>query len=103
MSNLRESFETYVKRVKELAEHVRGNEQATRQSLIDPFFTMLGYDLTDPRECVPEYKADFGKDRSPGSTSSLRTTSRRIRTIVRSAPSRPRQGGHRRCPRRPGG
>ncbi len=64
MSNLRESIETYVKRVKELAEHVRGNEQATRQSLIDPFFTMLGYDLTDPRECVPEYKADFGKDRS---------------------------------------
>ena len=64
MSNLRESIETYVKRVKDLAEHVRGNEQATRQSLIDPFFTMLGYDLTDPRECVPEYKADFGKDRS---------------------------------------
>ena len=25
---------------------------------------MLGYDLTDPRECVPEYRADFGKDRS---------------------------------------
>lgn len=64
MSNLRESIETYVKRVKELAEHVRGNEQATRQSLIGPFFTMLGYDLTDPRECLPEYKADFGKDRS---------------------------------------
>ncbi len=53
MSNLRESVEAFVKRVKELAEHVRGNEQATRQSLIDPFFTMLGYDLTDPRECVP--------------------------------------------------
>lgn len=64
MSNLRESIESYVKRVKELAEHVRGNEQATKQSLIGPFFTMLGYDLTDPRECSPEYKADFGKDRS---------------------------------------
>lgn len=64
MTNLRESIENYVKRVKELAEHVRGNEQATKQSLIGPFFTMLGYDLTDPRECLPEYKADFGKDRS---------------------------------------
>jgi hypothetical protein len=64
MSSLRESIETYVKRVKDLAEHVKGNEQATRQSLIGPFFTMLGYDLTDPRECTPEYKADFGKDRS---------------------------------------
>jgi predicted type IV restriction endonuclease len=25
---------------------------------------MLGHDLTDPRECLPEYKADFGKERS---------------------------------------
>jgi hypothetical protein len=64
MSNLREQIESYVKRVKGLADHVKGNEQATKQSLIGPFFTMLGYDLTDPRECVPEYKADFGKDRS---------------------------------------
>lgn len=64
MSNLRESIDAFVKRVKELAEHVKGNEQATKQSLIGPFFTMLAYDLTDPRECIPEYKVDFGKDRS---------------------------------------
>jgi hypothetical protein len=64
MAELREQIEQYTKRVKDLAEHVRGNEQATKQSLIGPFFTMLGYDLTDPRECIPEYKADFGKDRS---------------------------------------
>ena len=54
----------YVKRVKDLADHVKGNEQATKQSLIGPLFSILGYDLTDPRECVPEYKADFGRDRS---------------------------------------
>ena len=64
MSNLKEAIDAYVKRVKDLADHVRGNEQATKQSLIGPFFTMLGYDLTDPRECMPEHKADFGKDRS---------------------------------------
>lgn len=64
MSTVRESIIAYVRRVKELADHVKGNEQATKQSLIGPFLTMLGYDLTDPRECVPEYKADFGKDRS---------------------------------------
>lgn len=63
-ATLREQIDGYVKRVKDLAEHVRGNEQATKQSLIGPFFTMLGYDLTDPRECVPEYRADFGKERS---------------------------------------
>jgi hypothetical protein len=64
MAELRELIEQYVKRVKDLADIVRGNEQATKQSLIGPFFTMLGYDLTDPRECLPEYKVDFGKDRS---------------------------------------
>ncbi|HVJ93856.1 MAG TPA: hypothetical protein VM580_28900, partial [Labilithrix sp.] len=61
---MRDEIEGYIKRVKDLAEHVQGNEQATRQSLIGPFFSLLGYDLTDPRECVPEYKADFGKSRS---------------------------------------
>ena len=33
-------------------------------SLILPLFTILGYDYTDPRECIPEFKADFGKGRS---------------------------------------
>lgn len=64
MATLRETVDGYVKRVQELAEHVRGNEQATKQSLIGPFFTALGYDLTDPRECIPEYRADFGQGRS---------------------------------------
>lgn len=59
-----EAILNYVKRVKELAEHVKGNEQATKQSLIGPLFTILGYDLTDPRECVPEYRVDFGPARS---------------------------------------
>lgn len=61
---MREALANYVNRVKELAEHVRGNEQATKQSLIGPLFTLLGYDLTDPRQCIPEYRVDFGKDRS---------------------------------------
>ncbi|WP_437302070.1 type I restriction endonuclease [Sorangium sp. So ce388] len=47
-----------------MAEHVKGNEQATKQSLIGPLFTLLGYDLTDPRQWLPEYRVDFGKDRS---------------------------------------
>ncbi|SIO36952.1 hypothetical protein SAMN05444166_4154 [Singulisphaera sp. GP187] len=59
-----EAIGAYVKRVRELADHVRGNEQATKQSLIGPLLTILGYDLTDPRECVPEYRTDFGPGRS---------------------------------------
>ena len=61
---MKDSITVYIKRVRDLAEHVKGNEQATKQSLIGPLLTLLGYDLTDPRECVPEYRVDFGKDRS---------------------------------------
>ncbi|WP_437805489.1 hypothetical protein [Sorangium sp. So ce1078] len=61
---MREALASYVNRVRDLAEHVKGNEQATKQSLIGPLFTLLGYDLTDPRQCLPEYRVDFGKDRS---------------------------------------
>lgn len=62
--DLKESLITFVKRVKDLSEHVRGNEQATKQSLVGPLFSILGYDLTDPRECIPEFKTDFGIGRS---------------------------------------
>jgi predicted type IV restriction endonuclease len=58
---VKEKLEKYVKQVKEWHEDCRGNEQATKQSLIAPLFTMLGYDMTDPRECKPEYRMDFGK------------------------------------------
>lgn len=61
---MREKIAMYTKRVKELAEHCSGNEQATKKSLIEPLLTVLGYDVTDPRECVPEHREDFGKNRS---------------------------------------
>jgi hypothetical protein len=61
---MKDSIAAYIKRVKDLADHVKGNEQATKQSLIGPLLSLLGYDLTDPRECIPEYRVDFGKDRS---------------------------------------
>lgn len=60
---MKEQLEQYVKRVKELHEFCRGNEEATKHSLIAPLFGMLGYDMSDPRECRPQYKVDFGKDR----------------------------------------
>ena len=61
---MKELLAAYVKRVRDMHERVRGNEQATKQSIIGPLFTALGYDLTDPQECVPEFKADFGPGRS---------------------------------------
>lgn len=46
---MKEALAAYIKRVRELVEHVRDSEQATKLSLIGPLFTLLGYDMTDPR------------------------------------------------------
>ena len=35
-------------------------EEATKQSLILPFFKALGYDVFNPLEFCPEFNADFG-------------------------------------------
>ncbi len=39
---------------------VIGTEEATKNALILPFFQMLGYDVFNPVEFVPEYTADVG-------------------------------------------
>lgn len=35
------------------------NEQATKLYLIYPFIRLLGYDVQDPNDVVPEHEADF--------------------------------------------
>jgi hypothetical protein len=47
MSNIGEPIDVCVERVKEQSEHVMGTEQATKRSLIRPFLTMPGHDVTD--------------------------------------------------------
>lgn len=52
-----------IKALSERAEKIKDSiktEEATKMSLIMPFFQTLGYDFTDPTEVVPEYTADFG-------------------------------------------
>lgn len=36
------------------------NEEATKMSMIIPFFQLLGYDVSNPREFCPEYTAGVG-------------------------------------------
>ena len=43
--------------VRKRIEHIQG-EEATKQSLILPFFSSLGYDIYDPTEVKPEYVSD---------------------------------------------
>ena len=39
------------------------SEEATKTALVMPFLEVLGYDVFDPREVVPEYVTDVGLKR----------------------------------------
>jgi hypothetical protein len=39
---------------------VVSTEEATKNAMVLPFFQMMGYDIFNPLEFVPEYAADFG-------------------------------------------
>jgi hypothetical protein len=54
-----ESIRNFVFRVQKIKENIN-TEEATKTSLIMPFFQLLGYDVFNPNEFVPEYVADVG-------------------------------------------
>lgn len=56
-------FAEQLKQLSQRAVEVRQNiqtEEATKMSLIVPFFQILGYDVFNPTEFCPEYTADMG-------------------------------------------
>ncbi len=56
-------FIDQIKQFSKKAESIKDNlltEEATKMSLVVPFFSMLGYDVFNPEEFVPEYTADVG-------------------------------------------
>lgn len=54
-----ERLKEFCDRVKSLRSKIK-TEEATKTSLIMPFFSLLGYDVFNPLEFVPEYTADVG-------------------------------------------
>lgn len=46
-------------RIEKMKDNIQ-TEEATKTSMIMPFFQMLGYDVFNPLEFVPEYTADVG-------------------------------------------
>ena len=56
---LSEQLKNLGKRVLTLKENIN-TEEATKTSLILPFFQILGYDIFNPLEFVPEFTADVG-------------------------------------------
>lgn len=59
MDKFKEDLKQLGKRVIELKDSI-GTEEATKTSLIMPFFVTLGYDLFNPTEFIPEFTADVG-------------------------------------------
>ncbi|HWQ76701.1 MAG TPA: endonuclease, partial [Syntrophomonas sp.] len=54
-----EQLRQFSARVESLKDQIQ-TEEATKTSLIMPFFQLLGYDIFNPTEFVPEYTADVG-------------------------------------------
>ena len=54
-----EKIKSFIERVNAAKENVL-TEEATKTSLIMPFFSLLGYDIFNPLEFVPEFTADVG-------------------------------------------
>lgn len=59
MENFSDRLKEFCGRVKNMRSKIK-TEEATKTSLIMPFFSMLGYDVFNPLEFVPEYTADVG-------------------------------------------
>ncbi|ADY54676.1 Restriction endonuclease, type I, R subunit/Type III [Syntrophobotulus glycolicus DSM 8271] len=54
-----DQLKQFASRVENLKDQI-ATEEATKTSLILPFFQLLGYDIFDPTEFVPEFTADVG-------------------------------------------
>jgi predicted type IV restriction endonuclease len=65
LSTFHEQLVRLAEQIRRRQPHIRG-EESTKQALILPFFSALGYDVHDPTEVEPEYVADFAKRRSSG-------------------------------------
>lgn len=54
-----EQITQFSERIKRIKDNIR-TEEATKTSIILPFFQLLGYDVFNPLEFVPEFTADTG-------------------------------------------
>lgn len=54
-----EKLREFIERVKKTKDSI-ATEEATKTSVIMPFFQILGYDVFNPTEFIPEYTADVG-------------------------------------------
>lgn len=57
--NFNENFEKYLSRLQKMKSQIAElSEESTKTSLVMPFFSMLGYDVFDTTEFMPEFTCD---------------------------------------------
>lgn len=56
---IKEKLYEYVEKINGIVNSIE-TEEATKTALIMPFFQLLGYDVFNPTEFIPEYTADVG-------------------------------------------
>lgn len=54
-----EKIAALIQRLPKLTDHLQ-TEEATKNALVMPFISALGYDVFNPKEVVPEFTADIG-------------------------------------------
>ncbi|WP_303870414.1 type I restriction endonuclease [Acetobacterium wieringae] len=54
-----EKLKEFIERVRKTKDNI-ATEEATKTSIVMPFFQILGYDVFNPTEFIPEYTADVG-------------------------------------------
>lgn len=54
-----DELKNFSQRVESIAEGIQ-TEEATKMSMVVPFFQILGYDVFNPTEFCPEYTTDVG-------------------------------------------
>lgn len=54
-----DQLKQFSKRLESIADTIQ-TEESTKTAVIMPFFSMLGYDVFNPQEFMPEYTADVG-------------------------------------------
>ena len=57
--DFKDELRKYIDRIENVKDPLL-TEEATKMSLIVPFFQLLGYDVFNPLEFCPEYTADIG-------------------------------------------
>lgn len=58
-AELKSKLEQLYSRVESLKDQIK-TEEATKNAFIMPFLQILGYDVFNPTEVIPEYIADIG-------------------------------------------